>query len=71
MAKEKKTRRVDLVYPYSHGVILRRSGVSKKAWDYICWKFGITIAEPEQITSIQIEGEDDFGRLLISVNIEK
>lgn len=67
---EKKSKRVDLVYPYSHGIILRRSGMSKKAWDYICHKFGINVAEPEKVTAISIEGEDDYGRLLISIMVE-
>ncbi len=70
MAKEKKTKRIDLLFPYSHGVVLRRSGVSKSAWEYIVHKFGIIVVEPEQISSITIEGEDDYGRLMISVMVD-
>lgn len=65
-----KTRRIDIEYPYAHGVTLRRSGVSKAAWEYIIHRFGITQAEPSRISSITIEGESDYGRLLISAVVE-
>lgn len=71
MAKEKETYRLDLEYPYSHGVTLRRNGVSKSAWEYIVYKFGITQAEADDILSIAIDGEDDFGRLQLTVIAER
>lgn len=70
MSKQIKTRRIDLEYPYSHGVTLRRSGMSKAAWEYIVHRFGVTCAEPSRICSITIEGESDYGRLLISAIVE-
>ena len=70
MAKEKRTKRIDLAFPYARGVVLRRSGMSKSAWEYVVHKFGIIVVEPEQISSITIEGEDDFGHLLISIMVD-
>lgn len=67
MAKEKKTKRIDLLCPYAHNVTFRRSGLSKSAWEYVVHKFGISVVEPEKVSSITIEGEDDFGHLLISI----
>ena len=68
--KEKKTKRSDLLYPYAHSVVLRRSGLSKSAWEYVVHKFGISVVEPEHVSSITIEGEDDYGRLMISVMVD-
>ena len=63
-------RRIDLVYQYDHQPILRRSAMSKKAWDYICHKFSVTQVDSTKVQSITIEGEDDFGRLMVSAMIE-
>lgn len=70
MAKEKKTKRIDLLYPYAHNVTFRRSGLSRSAWEYIVHKFGISVVEPEKVSSVTIEGDDDYGRLIISVMVD-
>lgn len=72
MTEKKETYRLDLEYPYDHSVTLRRSGIkSKSAWEHICQKFGIRQVPPEKIQSITIEGEDDYGRLQISIVAER
>lgn len=62
---------IHLETPYRGCVILRRSGVSKRAWDYICSRFGITQVEPDKIKSIVVEGESDYGQLQLTVTCEK
>ena len=64
------TKRIDLEYPYGHSITLRRSSMSKKDWEYIVQKFGISQAPSEYIRSVTIEGEDDFGHLLLSVIVD-
>lgn len=72
MAKnEKKTRMVSLEAPYGRTITLRKSGVSKAAWEYIVHKFGVTSYEPDKILSITVDGEDDFGHLLVSIMVEE
>jgi len=45
--------------------------VTKKDWEYLCQKFGINQLPPEKVQSITIEGEDDYGHLLISIVAER
>jgi hypothetical protein len=71
MAKNVDTYRVDLECPYGRAVIFRRSGVTRKDWEYLCQKFGINQLPPEKVQSITIEGEDDYGHLLISIVAER
>lgn len=72
MAKnEKKTRMVSLEAPYGRTITLRKSGVSKAAWGYIVHKFGVTSYDPDKILSITVDGEDDFGHLLVSIMVEE
>lgn len=66
---EKTVRKVDIMYAYDHKPTLRRSGMSKHDWEYVVHKFGIT-AEPEKVQSITIEGDDDYGHLLLSYVVE-
>jgi hypothetical protein len=67
---KKNVKQVFIEYPYSHSVTLRRSGFSKAAWSVIVHKFGVNGYEPENVQSITIEGEDDFGHLQLSVIVE-
>lgn len=70
MKKTEKTIHMKaLQYPYDHKPILRRSGMGKSAWEYTVQKFGI-VEEPQKVMSITIEGEDDFGHLLLSYVVE-
>lgn len=62
---------VDLEYPYSHSVTLRKSALSKSAWEYLVGKFGITQASPERIQSITINGDDDYGRLSLTIVVAR
>ena len=39
MNKKPETYKVDLECPYGKAITLRRSGMSPKAWEYICYKF--------------------------------
>lgn len=71
MIKNVETYRVDLECPYGRTVIFRRSGVTRKDWEYLCQKFGINQLPPEKVQSITIEGEDDYGHLLISIVAER
>lgn len=71
MTEKKETYRLDLEYPYDRSVTLRRSGLSKSAWEYVCQKFGINQLSPEKVQSITIEGEDDYGHLMISIVAER
>lgn len=66
---EQTVRKVDIVYQYDHRPTLRRSGMGTSAWEYTVHKFGIT-ADPKKVMSITIEGEDDFGHLLLSYVVE-
>lgn len=66
-----KVRQISLEYPYSHSVTFRRSGFSKVAWEAIVHKFGVTQAEPQKIQSISIDGDDDYGRLQLSIIVEE
>lgn len=66
---EKTVKKVDIMYAYDHHPTLRRSGLSKHAWEYIVHKFGVA-AEPEKVQSITIEGDDDYGHLLLSYVVE-
>jgi hypothetical protein len=43
--------------------------MTKSAWGYVVHKFGITSYDPDKILSITVDGEDDFGHLLISIAI--
>ena len=67
---EKTVRKVDIMYPYDKHPTLRRSGMGASAWEYTVQKFGIT-ADPKNVMSITIEGEDDFGHLLLSYILEE
>lgn len=67
---KKNVKQVFIEYPYSHSVILRRSAFSKSAWDALVHKFGVINYIPENIQSITIEGEDDFGHLQLSLIVE-
>ena len=72
MAKNEKTARmVSLEAPYGRTITLRKSGVSKAAWEYIVHKFSITSYDPDKILSITVDGEDDFGHLLVSIMVEE
>lgn len=64
---ERETYRKNFEYPYSHSITLRKSGMPKKSWEYIVRKFGIASIEPEKILSITLSGEDDYGRLQMSI----
>lgn len=68
---EKKTRMVSLEAPYGRTITLRKSGVTKAAWEYIVHKFGVTSYDPDKILSITVDGEDDFGHLLVSITVEE
>ena len=67
---EKKVKQLNLEYRYDHHPTLRRSRMTKSAWEYVVHKFGITV-EPQKIMSITIEGEDDYGHLLLSCVVEE
>lgn len=67
---EKKVKQINLEYRYDHHPTLRRSGMTKSAWEYIVHKFGISV-EPQNVMSITIEGEDDYGHLLLSCVVEE
>lgn len=70
MKKTEKTIRMKAIqYPYDHKPTLRRSGMGKGAWEYTVQKFGI-VEEPQKVMSITIEGEDDYGHLLLSYIVE-
>ena len=71
MNKKPETYKVDLECPYGKAITFRRSGMSPKAWEYICYKFNIAQVPAEKIQSITIEGEDDYGHLLISFIAER
>lgn len=68
---KKKVRRVDLEYRYNHSITFRRSSFSKGAWGTIVYKFSISQFEPDEIQSITIEGEDDYGHLQLSIIVEE
>lgn len=67
---EKTVKKIDLEYRYDHHPTLRRSGMSKSGWEYVVHKFGIAV-EPQKVMSITIEGEDDYGHLLLSCVMEE
>lgn len=71
MSQKPETYSIELECPYRKTVTFRRSGVTKKDWEYLCNKFGINQLPPEKVQSITIEGEDDFGHLLITVVAER
>lgn len=71
MNKKPETYSLELECPYRKTVTFRRSGVTKKDWEYLCQKFGINQLPPEKVQSITIDGEDDYGHLLISVVAER
>ncbi len=71
MSKKPETYRMDLECPYGKTITFRRSAVSKKAWEYLVYKFGISQIPPERIQSITIDGEDDFGHLIINIIAER
>ena len=50
--------------PYRRTVTFRRSGFSKSAWEHIAQRFYLT-EDPAKIQSITIEGEDDYGHLIL------
>lgn len=53
-----------------HSVILRKNGIgSKKAWDYICKKFGITEFESYRVQSIMVDSDVD-GNVIITATFE-
>lgn len=71
MNKKPETYSLELECPYRKTVTFRRSGVTKKDWEYLCQKFGINQLPPEKVQSITIDGEDDYGHLLISIVAER
>lgn len=71
MSNKPETYRLDLECPYRKSITFRRSGVTRKDWEYLCQKFGINQIPPEKVQSITIEGEDDYGHLLISIVAER
>lgn len=68
---KKNIKLLHIEYPYSHSVILRRSAFTKSAWETLVHKFGISCAESKDVLSITIDGEDDFGHLLLSICVEE
>lgn len=71
MGKKPEVYSLELECPYRKTITFRRSGVTKKDWEYLCQKFGINQLPPEKVQSITIEGEDDYGHLLISIVAER
>ena len=71
MGKKPEVYSLELECPYRKTITFRKSGVTKKDWEYLCQKFGINQLPPEKVQSITIEGEDDYGHLLISIVAER
>lgn len=67
--QEKEARKIDIQYAYDHRPTLRRSGMPKGAWEYVVHKFGI-VEDPQKVRSITIEGDDDYGHLMLSYIVE-
>lgn len=63
-------REISVQCPYGKSVTFRRSGMSKSAWEYTVHKFNLT-QEPESVQSITIEGEDDYGHLLLRIVVDE
>lgn len=63
-------RELSVQCPYGKSVTFRRSGMSKAAWEYTVHKFNLT-QEPENVQSITIEGEDDYGHLLLRIVVDE
>lgn len=55
--------------PYGKTVTFRRSGMSKAAWEYVVHKFNL-VQEPDKVQSITIEGEDDYGHLILRAAVD-
>lgn len=55
--------------PYGREVTFRRSGFSKSVWEHIVQRFYLT-EEPSTIQSITIEGEDDYGHLILHLVLD-
>lgn len=66
-----ESKTVCMVFPYDRFPIFRRSAMSKKDWSYICHKFGVDSHDPKSVRSIAIDGEDDYGRLMITVTFDE
>ena len=64
---ERKT--VDYTYNYGHKITLRKSGMSKRDWEYTVKRFNIFDYPAENVLSITIEGGDHFGRVMISFDV--
>lgn len=62
---------VTMETPFGKTVTLRRSGMNKKDWDYICHKFGVTQYPSERVVSIRVDGHDYFEKLVITATVEK
>lgn len=65
--KERKT--VEYTYNYGHQITLRKSGMSKRDWEYTVKRFNIFDYPSENVISITIEGADQFGRVRISFDV--
>lgn len=65
--KERKT--VEYTYKYGRGITLRKSGMSKREWEYVVKRFDIFDYPSENVISITIEGSDQFGRARISFDV--
>lgn len=62
---------IQLEYPYSHTIILRRSDFNTNDWEKLVERFKIYQVAPSKIVSITIDGEDDYGRLRVSIVAER
>jgi hypothetical protein len=67
MLKERNT--VEYTYNYGHGITLRKSGMSKREWEYVVKRFEIFDYPSENVISITVEGADQFGRVKISFDV--
>ncbi len=56
--------------PYRRTVAFRRSGFSKSAWEHIVHLFHLT-QEPNKVQSITVEGEDDYGHLILHLVLDE
>ena len=62
-----KLYELELEYPYSHTIILRRSDFSVNDWEKLVERFKIYQIQASKLVSITIDGQDEYGRLRVSV----
>lgn len=62
---------ITMEIPYGKSIIFRKSHMSKKNWEYVCYKCGLMQYDPEKIVAIKIDGYDEYHNAVVTATVER